>query len=1003
MHIGIDARFVQGPNTGVTNYLINLLKGLSRVDQNNSYSVFLSNPSYNGRTPEAKNFRTEVNTANAFIWKNVWLPQQVRRLKIDIMHFPAYTGSFAYIKNNVVTIHDLIHKVNPRWFSRKELLLMELPIRLAIKRAAKIIAVSENTKKDIMKYYKVEDKRIAVTLEAADTSFRPISDLSTLDYIKKKYALDADFILYVGVLFKRRNIPRLLEAFALLRQDKNIKHKLVIAGPGRDYFNLTEHINKHNLKDKVIYLDYVQQEDMSLLYNAATFFVYPSLYEGFGLPVLEAMSCGKAVITSCVSSLPEVAGNAALLIDPNNTEELCDAMYRLIKDSALRQNLGRIALERSKIFSWDRMAEGTIKIYRDVMNMDRKNTVATDTKTEISKKHFFNEGERIKVKDKQAIYEIRDPKDLALQVDFGFARYDIILRIIDKYCREKNMSHLDLGCGLGYLMAKMSQKGFKTSGTDISKSFLDIAEEKLRHWHLSYEKLLEADLQKYIDLPNKSYDIITATDVLEHIDRPRAFLEQCNRLLSGEGRIFICTNNILSIWGLEKLIKEKFLFKKGFHPIDRWFSFFSLKRLIGKSGFKIVEVRGTYFLPLSRLRWLLKLCGIFQRGYEINEYLSTSPLKYFGRDIILVLEKKGVRNIKIRSGGSISILPRLSSFFWDPFTKVKRNHTPLRLLNLLLVRLQLLFRTSKVIGYPSFLVLEPTNMCNLKCPLCPTGQGLEGRSKGKMTFGNFKKIIDELGSYLYSLRLENWGEPLMNEEIFDMTSYAKTKKIAISFNTNLSILDDDSAKELILSGLDHVKISLDGTTEESYAKYRIGGDFKTVINNIKLLVRKRAELKKRNPYIEIQFIVMRHNEEDISRIKQLSAELGVDGLMIEKLRPDMRQELFDSTSISVEKFKDWLPYKSEFSLFDYRNKTRKDIPKICSYLWTTIVINWDGSLVPCCSVYDECYNFGNIFKDGFKKIWNGPKYIASRRLIGRRLKITEDVVCINCFKHGIIN
>lgn len=365
MHIGIDARFIQGPNTGVTNYVLNLLKGISIADKNNTYSIFLSDPNYNGRVPVAGNFHIRVNAINALIWKNFWLPSEVKRYKIDLMHFPAYTASFLSSGKNVVTIPDVIHRVNPRWFSRKELFLLDLPIKLAIKKADHIIAISESTKRDIIKYYNVPENKIAVALLAADNSFRPITDSSANTYIKNKYGIDTDFILNVGVLFKRRNIVRLLEAFSMLKRDKNIEYKLVIVGPGKEYFNLGAHIEKYGIKSEVIYLGYVQQEDMPLLYNAASFFVYPSLYEGFGLPVLEAMSCGKAVITSNVSSLPEVIGDNGLLIDPYNTEELSEAILCLIRDIPVREELGRRALTRSKTFSWDRMAQQTIKIYEE--------------------------------------------------------------------------------------------------------------------------------------------------------------------------------------------------------------------------------------------------------------------------------------------------------------------------------------------------------------------------------------------------------------------------------------------------------------------------------------------------------------------------------------------------------------------------------------------------------------------------------------------------------------
>lgn len=334
--------------------------------------------------------------------------------------------------------------------------------------------------------------------------------------------------------------------------------------------------------------------------------------------------------------------------------------------------------------------------------------------------------------------------------------------------------------------------------------------------------------------------------------------------------------------------------------------------------------------------------------------------------------------------------------------KIKKHHTFKRIFNFLFIRLQLFLRSSYVLGRPYFLVIESTNICNLSCPLCPTGQKLKGRSKGKMSLGNFKKIIDELGDCLYSIRLENWGEPLLNEEIFEMITYAKRRKISTAFNTNLLFLDEQKAKELILSGLDHIKISLDGATPESYAKYRIGGDFNKVINNIKLLVKMRKILNKSNPFIEIQFIIMKHNEYELEAIEVLSKDLEVDSLFIERLRPDMREELFNPTFYGIEKFKNWLPTDENYSRFNYQTKKRKFQPNICSYLWTSAVINWDGSIVPCCSVYDECYDFGNIFQNGFKDIWNGQKYIASRRLIGRHKQEGIETVCANCLKNGII-
>lgn len=345
----------------------------------------------------------------------------------------------------------------------------------------------------------------------------------------------------------------------------------------------------------------------------------------------------------------------------------------------------------------------------------------------------------------------------------------------------------------------------------------------------------------------------------------------------------------------------------------------------------------------------------------------------------------------------------IHKFKYQERTRIPRHHTLRRLLNFILIRLQLLLHSSYILGYPYFVVIESTNLCNLACPLCPTGQGLNGRKKGMISLDNFKKIIDKLGPYLYFIRLENWGEPLLNDFIFEMIEYANRKKISTSLNTNLSFIDKQKAERLILCGLNHIKISLDGASAETYLKYRRQGDFKRVIENIKLLVNMRGSLKKAKPYIEIQFIVMQHNEHEIEAIKELSQSLGVDGLFIERLRPDMRQELFNTDAYSIEKFKDWLPRDSKYSLFDYSSKTRKDRQRICNYLWTSAVINWDGSIVPCCSVYEQQYDFGNFFVEGFRQVWNGPKYQMARILIGKRkFNSADDVVCRQCFGKGAI-
>lgn len=366
MRIAIDARFALGPSTGVTNYLNNLLANLIDIDSQNEYVLYIHRKDIDNKIPEHPRFRKKIINAPSLLWKNVFLPIDIRREKIDIFHSPAYTIPITPVGKIIVTIHDVMHMVNPQWFTRKELFFIKYPFKFAAKRATKIIAVSETTKHDIMKFYGIPESKITVTLEAANGIYKPIRNGEKLSLVRKKYGIDGKFILYVGVLFKRRNISGLLEAFATLKKNNQIRHKLVIVGLDKGHFDLSGLINALGLKREVIYTGHVPNEEMPLLYNAAEIFVYPSFYEGFGLPVLEAMACGTPVITSNSSSLAEIAQDAALLINPYNVEQLNQAMLDLLSNENLRQHLSRSGVVRAQSFNWQRMAEQTLSIYKEV-------------------------------------------------------------------------------------------------------------------------------------------------------------------------------------------------------------------------------------------------------------------------------------------------------------------------------------------------------------------------------------------------------------------------------------------------------------------------------------------------------------------------------------------------------------------------------------------------------------------------------------------------------------
>ncbi|MCD4703627.1 MAG: radical SAM protein [Methanosarcinaceae archaeon] len=334
------------------------------------------------------------------------------------------------------------------------------------------------------------------------------------------------------------------------------------------------------------------------------------------------------------------------------------------------------------------------------------------------------------------------------------------------------------------------------------------------------------------------------------------------------------------------------------------------------------------------------------------------------------------------------------------FTK---NITIRKFINFCLITFQYrITKNSFVIGYPIELVIDPVNICNLHCPLCPTGQGRMERSKGKMSFDNFRKVIDELGTYLYEVDLHNWGEPLLNEEIYAMISYAHKRNIKVNLSTNLNFFDEDKAKKLVESGLDHLIVSLDGASQETYRQYRVGGDFDNVIKGIKSIIHIKKEQNKTFPVLTWQFLVMAQNEREISEAEQMANDLGVDKFELFPIHSDMGRELFLNREERMEIARKWLPQDDKYN--SYTLKRNKTNPNTCSFLWFQSIINWNGSISPCCSVYPEIYDFGNIFDSNFKNIWNNAKYKASRKMVRQKRVHDNDMktVCANCINNEFI-
>lgn len=321
----------------------------------------------------------------------------------------------------------------------------------------------------------------------------------------------------------------------------------------------------------------------------------------------------------------------------------------------------------------------------------------------------------------------------------------------------------------------------------------------------------------------------------------------------------------------------------------------------------------------------------------------------------------------------------LKFLFWEAFWLLKLL-TLKKLVNLLKIFFQEKFtRPAKVDGFPIKLTIDPSANCVLRCPLCPTGQTDKGRKRGEMGFPEFKKLINEVGQYLLEIDLFNWGEPFLNRDIFKIISLCYERKIITRLSSNLNYFPKGYGKKVVESKLCHLVVSLDGVTQETYGKYRVGGSIKKVLETIEMINDEKEREHSSFPFLTWQFIVFEHNKHEMERARKLVKKWGFDRIVFIENRGDMGKELFEK---------------------DKKKNTT------CNFLWNQSVVNWNGSVSPCCLYYDEKYDFGNAFKEGFSTIWNNEKYQKARKLIKSKKitdKIDNNIICASCVKNGFSN
>ena len=374
-HIGLNAHLLSlgrdYRGAGATWYIYNTLCHLDTADSELRYTAFTNEPRFS--PPQGMRVRrSRWPTATPYgriAWEQLCAPIVLRRERVDVLHGMAFVAPLLSPCPTVVTVLDLSFLRFPAAFSTFKRLYLRLMTRLSARRAAKVIAISESTRRDVIDLLGVPAERVERIYCGVDSRFRPLP-LSEVAAFRQEKGLPERFVLFLGTIEPRKNVVALIEAFSALvaaePRERADLHLILAGGRGWLAEPIYARVEELGLQDRAHFFGYVPEEEKALLYNAAACFCYPSLYEGFGLPPLEAMACGVPVVTSNVSSLPEVVGKAGLTVDPTDRAALRDALRRVLSDRGLRDELSTQGQIQARQFSWRQAARKTARVYRRV-------------------------------------------------------------------------------------------------------------------------------------------------------------------------------------------------------------------------------------------------------------------------------------------------------------------------------------------------------------------------------------------------------------------------------------------------------------------------------------------------------------------------------------------------------------------------------------------------------------------------------------------------------------
>jgi len=383
MRFSVDAHAIGCHLTGNEVYIRNLLHHFARLDSENEFFAYLAKPYAELDVPSG--IQTRRVSTNPFRRLGFDLPWRVRRDRPDLLHVQ-YTGPLATKVPLVVSVHDVSYLEYPQYFTRFRSTQLKITVKRTLRKAAAVLTPSEFSRDAILRHYPIDPSRVIVVPNAASPLFRPVERQVAASMIERKFHIRGPFVLMVGDLQPRKNHLGLLRAFEnVVRANAQLAHRLVFVGKETWYSKeLHRAVAASGIRDRVDFVGFVADTDLVHFYGACDLFVFPSFYEGFGLPILEAMACGRAVACSSITAIPEVADGAGILFDPHSDQEMTRAIADVLLDPQLRARLERLGAQRAAQFSWEQAARRTLEVYYHVAGAARVAAKSAALKARVS-------------------------------------------------------------------------------------------------------------------------------------------------------------------------------------------------------------------------------------------------------------------------------------------------------------------------------------------------------------------------------------------------------------------------------------------------------------------------------------------------------------------------------------------------------------------------------------------------------------------------------------------